>query len=272
MLCASIAILAVILITLFIFIKGTPAIMEVGVWKFVFGLSWRPTDNIFGLLPMMVSTLITALVSVIIGAVIGIFTACYITDLAGKQGKRVLGPAIDLLAGIPSVVYGFFGLVVLVPLIRTYVGGNGLSMLAAIIILAIMILPTIISITADGIRAVPAEYREGALALGSTHMQMLFKVVLPAAKKTILAGIILGMGRAIGETMAVILVSGNRPTLPGSILDPIRTMTSNIALEMSYASGLHQEALFATGVILFLFILAINLVLRFLSREGRKTQ
>ena len=269
-LCASVSVLAVVLISVFIFIKGLPAISQIGVFSFIFGSVWKPTAMQFGILPMIVTSLITALISVIIGSVIGILAACYMTDLAGKRGRRLLKPCIDLLAGIPSVVYGFFGLVVLVPLIRQCIGGNGLSMLAAVIILSIMILPTVISITMDAIQAVPHEYREGALALGATHMQTLFTVVLPAAKKTILAGVVLGMGRAIGETMAVMLVAGNRPTMPGSILDPVRTMTSNIAMEMSYASGLHQEALFATGVILFLFIMAINGLLRKLTKPKKE--
>lgn len=270
LLCACVSILAVVLISVFIFLKGIPAISEIGVFQFIFGTVWKPTSLRFGIGPMIVTSLITALVSVVIGSVIGILTACYMTDLAGKRGQRILRPCIDLLAGIPSVVYGFFGLVVLVPFIQSYIGGNGLSMLAAIIILAIMILPTVITITMDAINAVPHEYREGALALGATHMQTLFTVVLPAAKKTILAGVVLGMGRAIGETMAVMLVAGNRPTMPGSVLDPVRTMTSNIAMEMSYASGLHQQALFATGVILFLFIMAINLALRTLTRKKKE--
>lgn len=269
-LCACVSILAVALISLFIFLKGVPAISEIGVFPFLFGSVWKPASLKFGIAPMIVTSLITALISVVIGSVIGVLTACYMTDLAGKRGQRLLRPCIDLLAGIPSVVYGFFGLVVLVPFIQKTLGGNGLSMLAAIVILSIMILPTVISITMDAIRAVPQEYREGALALGATPMQTLFTVVLPAAKKTILAGIVLGMGRAIGETMAVMLVAGNRPTMPGSVLDPVRTMTSNIAMEMSYASGLHQQALFATGVILFLFIMAVNLALRALTRPKKE--
>ena len=269
-LCASVSILAVALIMIFIFIKGVPALSQIGVFKFIFGTVWKPTSMQFGLAPMIVTSLITAVISAVVGSVIGILTACYMTDLAGKRGQRILRPCIDLLAGIPSVVYGFFGLVLLVPFIRSSIGGNGLSMLAAIIILSIMILPTVITITMDAINAVPHEYREGALALGATPMHTLFSVVLPAAKKTILAGVVLGMGRAIGETMAVMLVSGNRPTMPGSVLDPIRTMTSNIVLEMSYASGLHQEALFATGVILFIFIMAINLGLRMLTRQKKE--
>lgn len=268
--CACVSILAVALISLFIFLKGVPAISEIGVFEFIFGSVWKPTSLKFGIAPMIVTSLITALASVVIGSVIGVLTACYMTDLAGRRGQRLLRPCIDLLAGIPSVVYGFFGLVVLVPFIQKTIGGHGLSMLAAIVILSIMILPTVISITTDAINAVPHEYREGALALGATHMQTLFTVVLPAAKKTILAGIVLGMGRAIGETMAVMLVAGNRPTMPGSVLDPVRTMTSNIAMEMSYASGLHQQALFATGVILFLFIMAINLALRMLTKPKKE--
>lgn len=268
-LCACFAVLAVALISVFIFFRGVPAITQIGFFNFVFGSTWSPTYDQFGIAPMIVSSLVTGVLSVLIGSVVGVLAACFMTDIAGKRAKKIMRPAINLLAGIPSVVYGFFGLMVVVPAIRNAFGGFGLSMLAVIVILAIMILPTVVSITADAIEAVPHRYREGALALGASKMQVLFQVVLPAAKKSILGGVVLGMGRAIGETMAVLLVSGNRPFFPSSLTDPIRTLTGNVALEMSYASGLHLDALYATGVILFIFIMALNLLLRALSSKRR---
>lgn len=271
-LCACMSVLAIALISVFIFVRGVPAITQIGLFNFLFGTTWKPSGDIFGILPMIVNSLLSGLLAVLIGSVIGILTACFMTDIAGKRMQKIMRPAIDLLAGIPSVVYGFFGLMVIVPTISSLFGGFGLSMLAVIIILSMMILPTVVSITVDAIRAVPKEYREGSLALGATKMQTLFHVVLPAAKKTILAGVVLGMGRAIGETMAVLLVSGNRAFLPTSILDPIRTLTGNVALEMGYATGLHLDALYGTGVVLFVFIMALNLFLRALSHERGKAQ
>ncbi|RCX17541.1 phosphate ABC transporter membrane protein 1 (PhoT family) [Anaerobacterium chartisolvens] len=260
-LCACMAILSVVTITVYIFAKGSPAIFKIGIAEFVFGMVWMPTSGVFGIFPMIVASILATLGAVVIGIVVGLFTAIFLAEIAPGWLVRIFRPAIELLAGIPSVVYGFFGLIVIVPLISEYLGGAGNSLLAGIIILAIMILPTIISISETSMRAVPPSYKEGSLALGATHIQTIFKVIVPAAKSGILAGIVLGTGRAIGETMAIILITGNTPLIPTALTDRIRTLTANIALEMGYAHGLHQEALFATGVILFIFIMILNIVL-----------
>lgn len=266
---ALISILFVSIITIFVFVKGGPAIMKIGLFNFLLGTEWSPEIDVYGILPMIIATIVTALGAIIIGIPIGVLTAVFLAEVAPKKVANIIRPAVELLAGIPSVVYGFFGLVVIVPIIDRLWGGGGNSLLAATIILAIMILPIVISISENSIRAVPKEYKEGSLAMGATHMQTIFKVILPAAKSGIITSIILGVGRAIGETMAVILVAGNTPLIPTSILDRVRPMTSNIALEMSYAFGLHQEALFATGVILFIFIMILNVLLsRFSSKVG----
>ncbi len=259
--CALMAVSAIIMIALYVFIHGMPAIFKIGAGEFILGQVWRPLENLFGIFPMIVVSLLATLGAVFIGTLIGLFTAIFLAEIAPPWVVTVFRPAIELLAGIPSVVYGFFGLLMIVPLIRSNFGGTGNSLLAVIIILSIMILPTIISISETSLRAVPKEYKEGSLALGASPIRTIFKVIVPAARSGILAAIVLGTGRAIGETMAVILVAGNAPILPDSILAPVRTLTVNIALEMGYAYGLHQEALFATGVILFLFIMALNLIL-----------
>ena len=219
------------------------------------------------MLPMIAASVLVTLGSVALGVTIGLMTAILLAEVAPEKLSKVIRPAVELLAGIPSVVYGFFGLIVIVPIIDKKFGGGGNSLLAAIIILGIMILPTIVSIAETSIRSVPKEYKEGSLALGASHVQTIFKVIIPAAKSGIMAAIVLGMGRAIGETMAAILVIGNTPQIPHSLFDRVRTLTSNIAIEMSYAQGLRQEALFATGVVLFVFIMALNIILNVFIRK-----
>ncbi|MCX7842178.1 MAG: phosphate ABC transporter permease subunit PstC [Clostridia bacterium] len=265
--CASVAVLSVIVITIYIFAKGSPAIMKIGLWQFVSGTEWQPGAEIFGIFPMIAASILVTLGAIVIGVTIGLFTAVFLAEVAPSNLVKVFRPAIELLAGIPSVVYGFFGLVVIVPLISRYLGGPGNSLLAGIIILAVMVLPTIVSIAETSMRAVPLSYKEGSLALGATHIQTIFKVIVPAAKSGIMTGVVLGIGRAIGETMAVILVTGNTVLIPKSILDPVRTLTANIALEMGYASGLHADILFSTGVILFIFIMILNIILNVLIRK-----
>lgn len=266
---ALFAVICIVMITGFIFYKGTPAIKEIGLLNFVFGKIWRPSGEMYGIYSMIIGSILSTIGAIILGVPIGLLTAIYIAELAKDRVVNILQPAIELLAGIPSVVYGFFGLVVIVPWVSDVFGGAGNSLLATSMILGIMILPTIINISVSSIRAVPKEYKEGSLAMGATTIQTIFKVIVPAAKSGILAAVILGVGRAIGETMAVILVSGNSPLVPQKITDPIRTLTANIALEMKYAYGLQEEALFATGVILFIFIMLLNFILTaFIRRAG----
>lgn len=255
--CASV--LAVALICLFLFVNGIPAMREIGIFKFLLGTMWKPGNNIYGILPMIMGSIYVTAGAILIGVPIGILTSIFMASYCPKKVYRFLKSAIDLLAGIPSVVYGFFGLMMLVPLIRDlFHKGNGSSILSASILLGIMILPTIIGVTESAIRAVPSNYYEGSLALGATKERSLFFVVLPAAKSGLIAGVVLGIGRAIGETMAVVMVAGNQARMPAGILRGVRTMTSNIVLEMGYAADLHREALIATGVVLFVFILIIN--------------
>lgn len=255
--CASV--LAVALICLFLFVNGIPAMREIGVFKFLLGTMWKPGNNIYGILPMIMGSIYVTAGAILIGVPIGILTSVFMASYCPKKVYRFFKSAIDLLAGIPSVVYGFFGLMMLVPLIRDlFHKGNGSSILSASILLGIMILPTIIGVTESAIRAVPSNYYEGSLALGATKERSLFFVVLPAAKSGLIAGVVLGIGRAIGETMAVVMVAGNQARMPAGILRGVRTMTSNIVLEMGYAADLHREALIATGVVLFVFILIIN--------------
>ena len=255
--CASV--LAVALICLFLFVNGIPAMREIGIFKFLLGTMWKPGNNIYGILPMIMGSIYVTAGAILIGVPIGILTSVFMASYCPKKVYRFFKSAIDLLAGIPSVVYGFFGLMMLVPLIRDlFHKGNGSSILSASILLGIMILPTIIGVTESAIRAVPSNYYEGSLALGATKERSLFFVVLPAAKSGLIAGVVLGIGRAIGETMVVVMVAGNQARMPAGILRGVRTMTSNIVLEMGYAADLHREALIATGVVLFVFILIIN--------------
>lgn len=274
---ASVAVISVIVITIFIFIKGAPAISKIGLLNFILGSDWNPSGDIYGIFPMIISTVLATIGAMVLGVPVGILTSVFISEIAPKSIRNIVKPAVELLAGIPSVVYGFFGLIVIVPFVgeleKLITGKNmgGNSLLATSIILGIMVLPTIINISETSIRAVPKKYKEASLAMGASHLQTIFRVILPAAKSGIITSIVLGLGRAVGETMAVILVAGNTPTVPNSIFDSIRPLTANIAIEMGYASGLHQEALFATGVVLFIFIMTLNLILNtFINKVGEK--
>lgn len=268
LLSACISILAVALICLFLFANGFAAIGKIGVLNFLTGTVWKPTNNIFGILPMILGSIYVTAGAIIIGVPVGILTAVFMARFCPKKLYQLLKPAINLLAGIPSVVYGFFGLMVVVPAIRNIFGGSGASMLAASVILGIMILPTIIGVSEAAIKAVPDSYYEGSLALGASHERSVFFSVLPAAKSGISAGVILGIGRAIGETMAVIMVAGNQAIIPQGLLKGLRTLTANIVIEMGYAADMHREALIATGVVLFVFILIINLTFSFVKKKA----
>ncbi len=265
---ASVSILAVVMICVFLFANGLPAIQKIGVFDFLLGATWKPGNNIYGIFPMILGSVYVTAGAILVGVPTGILTAVYLAKFCPKKIYKLLKPAIDLLAGIPSVLYGFFGMVVIVPLMSDLFGGSGKSMASAAVLLGIMILPTVIGVSETSIRAVPESYYEGALALGATHERSVFFAVLPAAKSGILAGVILGVGRAIGETMAVIMVAGNQARMPKGIFAGVRTMTANIVLEMGYAADLHREALIATAVVLFVFILMINLSFSILSRKG----
>lgn len=264
---ACISILAVVLICVFLFANGIPAIAKIGPESFLGGRVWKPSNDIYGIFPMIIGSLYVTAGAIIIGVPIGILTAVFMARFCPKGIYRIAKPAVELLAGIPSVVYGFFGLMVIVPLIRKLFGGSGTGMLAASIVLGIMILPTIIGVSESAIRAVPESYYEGSLGLGASHERSVFFAVLPAAKSGILAGVILGIGRAVGETMAVVMVSGNQAVLPEKLTQGVRTMTANIVLEMGYAADLHREALIATAVVLFVFILLINLTFSLIKRK-----
>ena len=266
--CASIV--AVILICVYMFGNGIPAMQKIGFKEFLTGTEWKPNNEIFGILPMIIGSIYVTIGAIIIGVPIGILCATYMAKFCPPKIHKILKPAIDLLAGIPSIVYGFFGLMVIVPIIQDVFGTGGKGILTASIMLGIMILPPIISVSESNIRAVPDAYYEGALALGATHERSVFFTVIPAAKSGITAAVILGVGRAIGETLAVSVIVGNSPVIPESVLDMARTMTTNIVLEMGYAEGLHREALIATAVVLFVFILIINLLFSLLKRKGGK--
>ncbi len=269
MISALTSILAVAVICLFLFVNGIPAMGEIGVFDFLLGTKWAPgnTPASYGILPMILGSIYVTAGAIVLGVPIGIFTAVFMARMCPKKPYRLLKPALDLLAGIPSVVYGFFGIVIIVPMVRAVFGGQGQSILAASILLGIMILPTIVGITESALRAVPEELYEGALALGASHSRAVFGVILPAAKSGVMASVVLGIGRAIGETMAVILVAGNQPRMPVGLFAGVRTLTANIVLEMGYAAELHREALIATGVVLFVFILIINLLFSLLRKE-----
>ena len=270
MLCACVSILSVALICIFLFANGIPAMTKIGFFDFIFGQKWKPSNEVFGIFPMIIGSIYITAGAVIIGVPIGILTAVYLARFCPEKLYKIIKPAVDLLAGIPSVVYGFFGLCVIVPFVRNYIGGDGNSILTASILLGFMILPTIINVSESSIRAVPEKYYQGALALGATHERSVFCTVVPAAKSGIMAGIVLGIGRAIGETMAVIMVAGNQARMPKGILEGIRTMTSNIVMEMGYATDLHREALIATGVVLFVFILIINTLFSILKNKDKE--
>lgn len=264
---ACISVLSVLLICIFLFSSGIPAIHQIGLGNFLFGAVWRPANNLFGIFPMIVGSLYVTAGALIIGVPVGVLTAVFMSSFCPEAIYRPLKAAINLMAGIPSVVYGFFGLVVLVPFVRDNIGGFGMGVLTASILLGLMILPTIISVSEAAIRAVPRSYYEGGLALGASHERSIFFAVLPAAKRGILASVILGIGRAIGETMAVIMVAGNQAVLPDSLTSGVRTMTTNIVMEMGYSSGLHREALIGTAVVLFIFVLIINISFSLLHKE-----
>ena len=265
---AALSILAVALICVFLFANGVPAMGEIGVFDFLLGQKWKPSNQIYGIFPMIIGSIYVTAGAVLIGVPLGILCAVFLAWFCPKKLYKVVKPAVALLAGIPSIVYGFFGLVVLVPIMQNLFGGSGKGVLTASILLGIMILPTIIGVAESNIRAVPRSYYEGSLGLGATHERSVFFAVLPAAKQGILAGVILGIGRAIGETMAVIMVAGNQAIVPGSIFSGVRTMTANIVMEMGYAADLHREALLATAVVLFVFILIINLCFSVLKRRA----
>ena len=265
---ACTSVLAVLLICIFLFANGLPTIAQIGPLKFLFGQEWKPSNNKFGILPMIVASIYVTGGAILVGVPIAVLTSVFMARYCPKRIYGVLKSGIELMAGIPSIVYGFFGLVLIVPLIRDVFGGPGASMLAAIILLGIMILPTIVGVTEAAIRGVPESYYEGSLALGATKERSIYAVMLPAAKSGILAGIVLGIGRANGETMAVVMIAGNQPRMPKGLLKGVRTMTMNIVTDMGYATGLHRQALIATAVVLFVFILIINLSLSLLNRRS----
>lgn len=269
--CACVSVLCVALICIFLFANGIPAIGKIGVGNFLLGDIWKPGSNQYGIFAFIIGSIYVTAGAILIGVPIGVLTAAFMAKFCPKKLYRPLKAGVELLAGIPSVIYGFFGLMVIVPFVREQFrdsfGGNGLSILTAAVLLGLMILPTIINVSEAAIRAVPDKYYQGALALGATHERSVFRTVLPAAKSGIMAGIVLGIGRAIGETMAVIMVVGNQPRMPKGIFEGARTLTANIVIEMGYATGLHREALIATGVVLFVFILLINSLFSLLKRK-----
>ncbi len=274
MLCACVSILAVALICIFLFANGVPAMAKIGFGKFLLGRTWQAGNGLFGIFPMIIGSIYVTAGAIIVGVPIGILAAVFLARFCPKPLYRIMKPGVELLAGIPSVVYGFFGLMIIVPWVRDtfrpYYGGNGLSLFSAALLLGIMILPTIISISESAIRSVPDKYYQGALALGATHERSVFRTVVPAAKSGIMAGIVLGIGRAFGETMAVIMIAGNQAWIPDNMFPGIRTLTANIVMEMGYAQDLHREALIATGVVLFVFILIINTLFSILKRREAK--
>lgn len=257
---AIIAVLGVILISFFIVKEGYPVIQKVGILSFLTGQNWVPTRGIYGIYPMILGSLLVTVGALVLGVPVGIGCAVFLAELAKPRIAGIIRPGIELLAGIPSVIYGLYGLTVIVPLIRKVFDNQGFSILAGSIVLAVMILPTIIGVSESAIRAVPKDYKEASLSLGSSHWQSIKNVIMPAARSGIIAAVILGMGRAIGETMAVIMIVGNSPLVPEGILSSVRTLTGNIGIEMGYASGEHQKALFATGIMLFVFIMLINII------------
>lgn len=267
---ACVSILAVVLICGFLFVNGFPAIAEIGPLKFLGGIIWKPQEGQFGILPMIIGSIYATAIAILVGVPIGLLCSVFMAKFCPKKLYRILKPAISLLAGIPSIVYGFFGLVVIVPVMQSLFGGSGKSVLTAGILLGIMILPTIIEISESSIRAVPQSYYEGSLALGATHERSVYCAMLPAAKSGIMAGVILGIGRAIGETMAVVMIAGNQTVIPTSLLSGVRTMTANIVMEMGYATDLHRGALIGTGVVLFVFILLINVCFSLIKKKEQK--
>ncbi|KAA9016053.1 phosphate ABC transporter permease subunit PstC [Niallia endozanthoxylica] len=271
--CALLSVISLLLIVGFVFYKGLlPFVVDgYSFIDFLFGVDWVPSEEKFGILPMIIASIYATIGALVIGVPIGLFTAIFLAEIAPKSVAKLISPAVQLLAGIPSVLYGVFGLALIVPFLQNQLNlVKGQSLIAVIFVLAIMMLPTIVTVAETAIRAVPKTYREGSLALGASEIETIFKVVIPAAKSGIMAAIVLGLGRAIGETMAVILVAGNSLILPTSLTDSVRPLTTNIALEMGYAFGTHQEMLFATGIVLFSFILLLNFVLAKISAKGGK--
>lgn len=266
-LAACISVLSVVFICIFLFSAGLPAIQEIGWGNFLFGLDWRPSNQLFGVLPMIVGSVYVTFGALVLGVPIGILTAIFLAFFCPEKWYPIFKRAVSLMAGIPSVVYGFFGLVVLVPFIRSNVGGHGMGVLTASILLGIMILPTIISVSEAALRAVPETYYHGGLALGASHERSIFFIILPAARRGIMASVILGLGRAMGETMAVIMVAGNQALIPSSLTSGVRTLTTNIVMEMGYSTDLHREALIGTAVVLFVFILLINLLFYSMNKK-----
>ena len=269
--CALLSVVSLLLIVGFVFYKGANPFVsgDYSLLSFIFGSEWVPSEDKFGIFPMIVASIYATIGALVIGVPIGLFTAIFLAEIAPKRVAKIVSPAIQLLAGIPSVLYGVFGLAIIVPFLQNNLGlARGQSLIAVILVLAIMMLPTIVTVAETAIRAVPKSYREGSLALGVSEIGTIFKVVVPAAKSGIMAAIVLGLGRALGETMAVILVAGNSLIIPTSLTDSIRPLTTNIALEMGYAAGTHQEMLFATGIVLFSFILILNFVLARLTAKG----
>jgi phosphate ABC transporter permease protein PstC len=256
-------------ITFFILREGAPLVYDVGLANF-FSTDWHPTAGRYGISLMIVGSALVTAGALALGVPLGVACAIVLGEMAPARARQFLKPTIEILAGIPSVVYGFMGIVVVLPFIRQHLGGPGASGLAAAVILGIMILPTIIAISLDALHAVPQSYREGSLAMGATQWQTIWRVVLPGARSGIVAAVILGMGRALGETMAVVMVAGNAVQMPHSPLDPVRTLTANLALEMGYASGDHRSALFATGIVLFLAIVILNAVAGLARTRHRK--
>ncbi len=269
--CASTSFIILAAIAIFTFKEALPAFQKVGVTDFIFGTTWRPTMGEFGILPMIVGSLAVTLGAMVLAIPLGLGCAVLLAEVAPHRITRLLRPAVEILVGIPSVVYGLVGMLLIVPLVRE-IGGSGYIIAAGALVLTAMVLPTIISISEDSIRAVPRRYKEGSLALGATHWQTIWHVLIPAARSGITAGIILGMGRAIGEAMAMIMVTGNAVQIPNSPLDPTRTLAGGIAVEISYASGLHENALFAIGVVLFVVIMIINSFAMVAMRRGERTQ
>ncbi len=270
LLAAVVSIAAAMLICVFLFANGIPAMHKIGVAEFLTGTDWKPGNNKYGIFPMILGSIYVTGGALVIGVPIGVLMSVFMARFCPAKLYKILKPVVNLLAGIPSIVYGFFGLIVLVPFIREHFDSNGQSILCGAILLGIMILPTIIGASEPTIHAVEQSYYEGALALGATHERSVFTVIVPAAKSGILAAIILGVGRALGETMAVMMVVGNQPRVPDSILDGVRTLTTNIVMEMGYATDLHREALIATGVVLFVFILIINLCFSAIKRSRKE--
>lgn len=266
--CASV--LAVLLICVFLFANGIPAMREIGLVRFLLGTSWKPGNDLYGIFPMILGSLYVTACAVITGVPVALLTAVFLVHYCPEKLVRPMRSGISLMAGIPSVVYGFFGMIVLVPFIKSTLGiPTGKTLLTAGVLLGIMILPTVVGVVEPALRAVPESYYEGALALGASHSRAVYFVSAPAARSGIVAGIVLGIGRAVGETMAVIMVAGNQPVVPKSLFLGVRTMTANIVLEMGYATGLHRGALIATGVVLFVFILLINMSVSALGRRKK---